>query len=190
MTIWSVFQYPVTYAYVYTFAGGISSGSESISELVVFQENYAMLCNIITEIENLLKYFKIEHVITSDEEEEIKNIPVISEKTKRIMLNVSTSLEAGNSSKFYAMLKVMKNYGLVPTQKLSDFMMSRLKATSTFICPDIVCQALQRQKQLVTGLLYINVVIFYYIAYSYSHVCLIVCMLNVVTIVVEKFTDK
>ena len=67
------------------FAGGISSGSsgsESISELVVFQENYAMLCNIITEIENLLKYFKIEHVITSDEEEEIKNIPVISEKTK------------------------------------------------------------------------------------------------------------
>ena len=117
-----------------------------------------MLCNIITEIEDLLRYFKIEHVITSDEEEEIKNIPVISEKTKRIMLNVSTSLEAGNSSKFYAMLKVMKNYGLVPTQKLSDFIMSRLKATSTIICPGTVCQVPQGQKQ---GLLYINVLIFY-----------------------------
>ena len=144
-----------------------------------------MLCNVITEIENLLKYFKIEHVITSDEEEEIKNIPVISEKTKRIMLNVSTSLEAGNSSKFYAMLKVMKNYGLVPTQKLSDFMMSRLKASSTFICPNTVCQPLQGQKQ---GLLCINVVIFTYIAHGYSHVCLIcyiLCMLNLFTIVVE-----
>ena len=178
MTIWPVFQYPVTSAYVYIFAGGISSGSESISELVVFQENYAMLCNIITEIENLLKYFKIEHVITSDEEEEIKNIPVISEKTKRIMLNVSTSLEAGNSSKFYAMLKVMKNYGLVPTQKLSDFMMSRLKASHTFICPNTVCQPLQGQKQ---GLLCINVVIFY--VYSTR---LLTCMFNMLYLMYAK----
>lgn len=155
-------NYFTLYAYIYIFAGGISSGSESISELVVFQENYAMLCNIITEIEDLLKYFKIEYVITSDEEEEIRSIPVILEKTKRIMLNISTSLEAGNNSKFYAMLKVMKNYGLVPTQKLSDFIMSRLKSSSTFICPHTVFQALQGQGQLVTGLLYIKVVIFTY----------------------------
>ena len=126
----------------------------------MFQENYAILCNTITEIEDLLEHFKIEHVITSDEEEQIKNIPGISDKTRRVMLNISTSLEAGNNNKFDAMLKVMKNYGSVSTQHLAELIESRLKDLSTSTCLNTVCQAQQRQRQLVTGFLYVKDIVF------------------------------
>ena len=138
---------------MHIFAGGISNGSESSTKLVVFQENHAMLCSTMTEIGDLLEHFKMEHVITSDEEEQIKDIPVISEKTRRIMSNISTSLEAGNNNKFDVMLKVMKNYGSVSTQHLAELIESRLKDLSTCMCLNAACHQ-QGQPQLVTGLLY------------------------------------
>ena len=110
--------------------GNVVSNPESVIELAVFQENYAMLCNTIAEIKDLLQYFKIENIITSDEEEEIKNIVPNPEKTKRVMLNVLTSLEAGNNNKFYAMLKVMINHGFVTTQNLAKLITTRLKVSS------------------------------------------------------------
>ena len=115
------------YAFV---TGDVVSNPESTIELAVFQENYAMLCNTITEIKDILQYFKIENIITTDEEEEIKNIATNPEKTKRVMLNVLASLKAGNNNKFYDMLKVMKNHGFMATQNLADLMTTRLKVSS------------------------------------------------------------
>ena len=115
----------------YTFViGDVVSNPESTIELAVFQETYAMLCNTITEINDILQYFKIENIITTDEEEEIKNIATNPEKTKRVMLNVLASLKAGNNNKFYDMLKVMKNHGFMATQNLADLMTTRLKVSS------------------------------------------------------------
>ena len=113
---------------IFTITGNVISNPESAIELTVFQENYAMLCNTITEIEDLLQYFKAENIITSGEEEDIKNIATNPEKTKAVMLNILTSLEAGNN-KFYAMLKVLKNHGFVPTQNLAELITMRLKVS-------------------------------------------------------------
>ena len=117
----------------YAFVTGDVSNPESTIELTVFQETYAMLCNTITEIKDILQYFKIENIITTDEEEEIKNIATNPEKTKRVMLNVLASLKAGNNNKFYDMLKVMKNHGFMATQNLADLMTTRLKVSSKLI---------------------------------------------------------
>ena len=130
--------------------GNISSIPEIAIELVVFRECYALLCNTVKEIEDLLQYFKTENVITFDEVAEIKSISTATEKTKRVMLNVLTSLEAGNKNNFYAMLKVMKNHGLMPTQNLSKLIASRLKVSNTTSPSSTSCQTLETQ--LIAGL--------------------------------------
>ena len=125
-----LFTLIVIYNACLLYVGNVVGSPESAIELTVFRENYAMLCNTITEIEDLLQYFKIENIITSGEEEEIKGIATNPEKTKRVMLNVLTSLEVGNNNKFYAMLKVMKNHGFVATQNLAKLITTRLKVSS------------------------------------------------------------
>ena len=130
--------------------GNINNIPEMAIELVAFQECYALLCNTIKEIEDLLQYFKTENVITSDEVAEIKSISTVTEKTKRVMINVSTSLEAGNTNNFYAMLKVMKNHGLMSTQNLSELITSRLKVSNTTSPSNTSCQTLETQ--LTAGL--------------------------------------
>jgi len=65
----------------------------------------------------------MENIITSNEEEEIKNIVENSEKQNEYCWMYSlVSLKTGNNDKFYAMLKVMKNHGDRPTQNLAELM--------------------------------------------------------------------
>jgi len=97
------------------------------NELEVFQENYAMLCNTLKDIDDLLKYFVTEKIITIDEEEKIRTSATKSEKAEKLLLNISGPLQAGNTNGFHIMLKIMKKYGTKVTQDLVEHISSRLK---------------------------------------------------------------
>ena len=95
-------------------------------ELTVFKESYALLCNTITDINKLLKYFVAEKIITTDEEEEIKTYTIKSERVSKLLLNISGPLEAGDSNGFYTMLQIMKTYGVDATQRLANQIITRV----------------------------------------------------------------
>ena len=92
----------------------------------MFKENYALLCNTITDVNKLLKYFVTEKIITTDEEEEIKTFTTKSDRVSKLLLNISGPLEAGDSNGFYIMLQVMKTHGVDATQRLANQIVSRV----------------------------------------------------------------
>jgi len=103
------------------------SNSEDFLELTVLQENYAMLCNTITDIDNLMKYFVVERIIAANEAEEITSSTLIkSEKVKKLLINVSGPLRAGDKNGFYVMLKIMKTCGIKATQNLANHILGRV----------------------------------------------------------------
>ena len=85
-----------------------------------------MLCNTITDIDDLLKYFVAEKIITLNEEEKIKSSATKSDKVRKLLLNISGPLKAGNTNGFYTMLKIMKDRGTKATQNLATLLSSRI----------------------------------------------------------------
>ena len=85
-----------------------------------------MLCNTITDINKLLKYFVTEKIITTDEEEEIKSYSIKSERVSKLLFNISGPLEAGDSNGFYTMLQIMKTHGVDATQRLANHIITRV----------------------------------------------------------------
>ena len=108
--------------------------SPLLSELTVFEENYALLCNTITDIiDPLMKYFVEQELIVAEE------TAAVSEKLRIILLNISDSLKTNNTRGFCMMLKIMKEHGGKATQTLADHIMSRLKVSThivSHICDD------------------------------------------------------
>jgi len=97
------------------------------TEVAVFRENYASLCNTITDINELLKYFVTENIISMDQEEVIKTSCVTkSDKVSTLLLHISCPLESGDSNGFYTMLQIMKTYGVDATQRLADQIITRV----------------------------------------------------------------
>ena len=111
--------------FICTYVGLLSSDSDQ-NELAVFKESYALLCNTITDINELLKYFVTEKIITTDAEEEIKTYTTKSERVSKLLLNISGPLEAGDSNGFYTMLQIMKTHGVDATQRLANQMITRV----------------------------------------------------------------
>ena len=105
------------------------------SELVVFKENYASLCKTITDINELLKYFVAEKIININQEEDIKACSVKSERVSKLLLIVAGPLEAGDIKGFYKMLKIMKTYGVDATQRLADYIITKVDKSKL---PDLV----------------------------------------------------
>jgi len=103
--------------------GDIGNDSDS-SEMKAFRENYAMLCNTMTDIDDLLKYFVSEEIITINEEERIKNCSTKSDKVRMLLLIISGPLQTGDKYGFYVMLKIMKKYGTKATQSLAELIKS------------------------------------------------------------------
>ncbi|XP_065918725.1 NACHT, LRR and PYD domains-containing protein 14-like [Dysidea avara] len=101
-------------------------GDSNLEEFTILQENYAVLCNTMTDIDDLLKYFVAEKIITLNEEEEIKSSATKSDKVRKLLLNISGPLKAGNNNGFYTMLKIMKDRGTKATQNLATFLSSRI----------------------------------------------------------------
>ena len=88
-------------------------------EFKIFKENYSSLCDTITDISELLKYFVAEKIISMDQQEEIKTCAIKSERVSKLLLNISGPLKAGDSNGFYTMLKIMKTHGVDSTQRLA-----------------------------------------------------------------------
>ncbi|XP_065918394.1 NACHT, LRR and PYD domains-containing protein 12-like isoform X2 [Dysidea avara] len=101
-------------------------GDSNLEEFTILQENYAVLCNTMTDIDDLLKYFVAEKIITLNEEEEIKSSATKSDKVQKLLLNISDLLKAGNNNGFYIMLKIMKDRGTKATQNLATLLSSRI----------------------------------------------------------------
>ena len=101
------------------------------SELALFEENYALLCNTITDvIDPLMKCFVEETLIATEEQKQIADITAASEKLRKLFVNISHSLKADNTRGFYMMLKIMKEHGGKGTQVLADLIMNRLKISA------------------------------------------------------------
>jgi len=99
-----------------------------LSELTVFEENYALLCNIITDVNDpLIKCFIGEKFLTTEEERQIATVNAASEKLRLLLPKISTLLQTNNIRGFYIMLKIMKEHGGKTTQTLADHIMNRLK---------------------------------------------------------------
>ena len=109
----------------------IPSASEP-NELTIFKENYASLCNTITDINELLKYFVAEKIITMNQQEEITACITRSERVSKLLLNISGPLEAGNSKGFYTMLKIMKTHGVDATQCLASHIVAKVENLKSY----------------------------------------------------------
>lgn len=96
----------------------IEDDSES-GEMTAFRCNYATLCNTMTDVDDLLKYFVTEKIITTNEEEKIKSRATKSDRVKALLLNISGPLQAGDKNGFCVMLRIMKKYGTKATQDLA-----------------------------------------------------------------------
>jgi len=108
------------------YIGSLINDTE-VDELAVFRENYASLCNIITDVNELLKYFVTENIISMDQEEVIKTSCVTkSDKVSTLLLHISHPLESGDSNGFYTMLQIMKICGVDATQRLADQIITRV----------------------------------------------------------------
>ena len=101
-------------------------------ELDVFRVHYAMLCNTLTDINNLLPHFVVENVIDVDTLEEINAaIPATAKfKVQKLMTHISGPLTAGYTEIFYTMLRIMEQYGHLATQQLANQIRKSLLATS------------------------------------------------------------
>ena len=95
----------------------------------IFQKNYADLCSTMIDIDNLLKYFVTENIITISDEEYIKMSVSTSEKVRKLLLHISGPLQAGDPNGFYVMLKIMIKYGTKSTQQLAKSIASHVNFT-------------------------------------------------------------
>ena len=84
------------------------------------------MCNTITDVNKLLKYFVTEKIITTDEEEEIKSYTTKADRVSKLLLNISGPLEAGDSNGFYILLQIMKTHGVDATQRLANQIIARV----------------------------------------------------------------
>jgi len=113
-----------------------------LSELAVFEENYALLCNTITDVNDpLIKCFVEEKFLTTEEERQIAAVTGASEKLRLLLLKISTLLQTNNIRGFNVMLKIMKEHGGKLTQTLADHIINRLKISPdklSHICSDDV----------------------------------------------------
>jgi len=81
----------------------------------------------MTDIDDLLKYFVSENIITLNEEV-IRSSTTKSEKVRNLLLNISGPLKAGYTNGFYVMLKIMKDRGTRATQNLATFLTARINS--------------------------------------------------------------
>ena len=111
--------------FIYT---GLVSDGLLLSESVVFNETYAMLCNTINDIvDPLMKCFVKENLFATEEQKQISEITSASEKIRMLLLNTSSSLNANNTRGFYMLLKIMKEHGGKRTLTLANHIMNRVK---------------------------------------------------------------
>ena len=106
----------------------------ALKEYEAFTNNYAKLCNTLTDIKNLLHYFVQEKVIKPEDQDDINILPTTQEKVKILLKHVAGPLQAGDSKGFYTMLKIMKNHGVQATKDLAESLKGELSAGIVEAC--------------------------------------------------------
>ena len=122
------------------------------SELAVFEECHALLCNMITDIiDPLMKYCMEEKLLTTEEKAQISAVTVVAEKLCLLLLKISNCLKAGDKRVFYMMLAIMRGHGGKETQTLADHIMNRLRISNdklADICGNGACMQIKKPKGL------------------------------------------
>ena len=85
----------------------------------VFTSNYTKFCNIIMDLENLLKYFVTASIINIDDQSEILAPPRQTDKVTLLLRHISGPLEAGDTKPFRMMLDIMEKHGNLATKTLA-----------------------------------------------------------------------
>ena len=122
----------------------------SVSELKVFKDSYALLCDTLIDVSELLTYFVTEKIITKNQQKEINAFTISSKKVSRLLLIISGPLKAGDSNGFYTMLRIMKTYGVDATQRLADRIITKVDKSKL---PNII-----KSKELTEGLYLCNMI--------------------------------
>ena len=128
----------------YYIATDLVDNGSTLSELAlaVFEENFALLCNTITDINlPLMEQFLKEKIITTEEERQVAAITAPLEKLLHLLEIISSSLKANNTRSFHIMVKIMKTHGGKQTQTLANHIMNRLKVPTDeviHVCSDKV----------------------------------------------------
>ena len=124
----------------------------TLGELTVFQEYYALLHNMITDIVGpLMKCFVEQTILTTEEETHFSAITAATEKLKLLLLKISSCLKAGDTRSFHMMLTIMREHGGKGTQTLANHIMKRLKF-STDQLPNIYGSGNCMQSKKAKGL--------------------------------------
>ena len=126
---YTVYLYIRTYMYVTlnsTFTDKVKDDPQ-LTELAVFEENYALLCNTITDVIDPLTAWLVKRKHLTIENREVVATPGKSESLQPLLLVISSYLKANNTKCFYTMLKIMREQGGKGTQTLADHIMNRLK---------------------------------------------------------------
>ena len=96
--------------------------SRQLKEEGVFIEHFSKLCDTIIDVDGLLPHFVQEHVITTDDLDEINAAYPSTKKSRmqKLLTYISGPLKSGNTQGFYAMLRIMEEYGNQATQQLAE----------------------------------------------------------------------
>ena len=78
------------------------------------------------DIDDLLPHFVVERVINFNQKEEISRLSDPQDKVQRLLLIISGHLEAGNTTGFYSMIRIMRNHGEA-TRSLADHMITSVR---------------------------------------------------------------
>ena len=104
----------------------IIASDSPAKDKTVFKANYDKFCNAITDIENLLKYFVTDDIISTDDQREILATIRLTNKVALLLTHISGPLEAGDNKPFRMMLKIMEKHGNLATKELAILVKERL----------------------------------------------------------------
>ena len=93
--------------------------AKQLNEKEIFHNYYASLCNTLTDVDHLLRYFVQANIINPNDVEEINTIIPTPKKVEKLLLHISGPLKDGDTKGFRTMLTIMKEHGNESTQNLA-----------------------------------------------------------------------
>ena len=90
-----------------------------LNEEVIFKKCYASLCDTLTDVDHLLRYFVQNDIINTNDIEEIKRVTTKPERVEKLLSHISGPLTAGDAKGFHIMLTIMKEHGNQSTRDLA-----------------------------------------------------------------------
>ena len=93
--------------------------AKQLNEKEIFHNYYASLCNTLTDVDHLLRYFVQANIINPNDVEEINKITPTPKKVEKLLLHIYGPLKNGDTKGFHTMLTIMKEHGNQSTHDLA-----------------------------------------------------------------------